>query len=235
MSRIESNRRSLDLLPRLRRWYSPAVFGLETALVRQLLQHSSGALLDIGCGDMPYRSYVESKVSEYDGLDIEPRSASVKYLTSATNMGSVPSAAYDTVLSTEVLEHVERPRRVAIEIARVLRPGGTAIVSVPFLGRLHEEPRDFFRYTRHGLAEMFTSAGLEVQTIEETGSVASFLGHQVSTALVGLTWHVPLLKWIAFGVNLVFVVIPARFLDRLSARLRRKMPLGYVMVARKGA
>ena len=157
----------------------------------------------------------------------------VKYVTSVTDMSPVPDSSYDTVVCTELLEHVEHPAHVAAEIWARPRPGGRLVLTVPFLGRLHEEPRDFYRYTRHGLLSIFSESGFTVEEIVEHGSLGSMLGHQASTVIVGVTWHIPVVKWLAMAVNVLLVVCPAVFLNASVPRLRRKMPLGYVMVAAK--
>jgi len=223
MSRIEQNRRQLDTRPRVRRWASPAILGLEAALGLELTK-ASGRVLDVGCGAMPYRSQILAVADSYDGLDIEKRHEDVRYLASATDMSVVPDDSYDTVLCSEVLEHVSDPDRALSEIARVLRGNGHAIISVPFLARLHEEPEDYQRLTEHGLRVLCDRAGLKVDELQVTGSLGSFLGH------LGATWHVPVVKWIFYALNLVLVVGPSRGFDRLMGPLRRKLPLGYVLV-----
>jgi SAM-dependent methyltransferase len=212
---------------------SPALLSLERALQPVLLGAARGMLLDVGCGDMPYRALVRSQVDSYDGLDIEERAVPVRYRCSVTDMSIVPSESYDTVLCSEVLEHVSRPRLALEQMARVMRPGASLVVSVPFLGRLHEEPEDYYRYTRHGLKQLVAGAGFEAIEVVEHGSIASFLGHQVSSAVIVGTWHIPIVRWIGFALNLVLVVLPAAVLDAAARPLRRKLPLGYVLVARK--
>lgn len=231
MTLIERNRRALDRNPRLRRFASPALFGLERTILKRLRANAVGDVLDLGCGDMPYRSAIIDQVATYDGLDITPRNESVRYVTSVEDMTPVPDSCYDTVICTELLEHVEDPRHVAAEIHRVLRPGGRLVLSVPFLGRLHEEPRDFYRYTRHGLRTIFGECGFVIDEVVETGSVFSFVGHQFSTAAIGTTWHLPVIRWITFVANAVVIVGPAVLLDAIAPPMRRKLPLGYVMVA----
>jgi SAM-dependent methyltransferase len=61
-----------------------------------------------------------------------------------------------------VLEHLEEPEAAIRECHRVLRPGGTAIYTVPFIWHLHEEPRDFFRYSKYGLRYLFEKVGFEI-------------------------------------------------------------------------
>jgi SAM-dependent methyltransferase len=231
--RLEDNRRALDAVPRVRRWSSPAIYELEKALLSALDRYAAGDVLDTGCGSMPYRERILERASGYAGLDVEQRTAGVQYICSVTDMAPVPSAMYDTVLCSEVLEHVAKPAAALAEIQRVLKPGGRLVLSVPFLGRLHEEPHDYYRFTRHALTELLSEVSMGVESITPTGSVGAFLGHQVSTILIGGTWHIPLLKWIAFAVNAAFVVLPSVLLDRLLGPLRNKLPLGYVVVARK--
>ncbi|MFQ5555750.1 MAG: class I SAM-dependent methyltransferase [Acidimicrobiia bacterium] len=230
---IEANRRRLDGLGALRRWTSPVTAGLDSALMRRLREHGTGALLDVGCGAMPYRDRLEGVFTEYDGLDIERRSPDVKYLASATDMACVAAESYDTVLCSEVLEHISRPEAALAELARVLRSGGTLVLSVPFLARLHEEPHDYYRYTRHGLQELLGRSGFTSIDIAAYGSVGSFVGHQVSTVALGTTWHVPVVRWVALALNALVVVLPARGLDRLLGRLTERFPVGYTVVARR--
>ena len=233
MNRIETNRRYLDERTAIRRWSSPALYGLATTITRALEEHGRGAVLDAGCGSMPYRAVIERSAARYDGLDIESRATGVRYTCSVTDMAPVADASYDTVLCSEVLEHLANPAAALSEINRVLKPGGKLILSVPFLGRLHEEPHDYFRFTKYGLISLLSSAELEPFSWSTTGSVAGFLGHQVSTVLVGATWHVPILGWIAYGVNAALVVLPSVLADRLVGPIREKLPLGYVVVAAK--
>ena len=60
-------------------------------------------------------------------------------------------ASVDTVLSTEVLEHVPRPELLVREMARVVKPGGKLLITVPFIQPLHELPSDYFRFTPSSL------------------------------------------------------------------------------------
>jgi ubiquinone/menaquinone biosynthesis C-methylase UbiE len=74
----------------------------------------------------------------------------------------------DWVLCIEVLEYVPSPERAVTEIARVLAPGGTAVLAVPFLHRA-DTPSDRHRFTAVGLAELATGAGLRVTEVTAQG------------------------------------------------------------------
>jgi len=129
-------------------------------------------LLDVGCGVMPHRSMFEKFVAQYVGLDVPDTqydAAGVDLFGSATDIPA-GDESFDVVLSTSNLEHVEEPAAALREWARVLEPGGVAVVSVPLFWHLHDEPRDFYRYTKHGLEYLFQQAGFEIDRVEPVGT-----------------------------------------------------------------
>jgi SAM-dependent methyltransferase len=82
---------------------------------------------------------------------------------------------FDTVLCTDSLEHFEEPGAAIAEARRVLKPGGYAIYTVPLFWHLHEEPRDFYRYTVYGLQHLFRKNGFEIIEIKAlTGFIVTF-------------------------------------------------------------
>lgn len=214
-----------------RKFYSPHLYALTAALEEAVLDHASGAMLDAGCGCQPYRHLLEDRGDVYESLDFRGDPDTLTYAGDIQHMPQVATGHYDTVLCSEVLEHLRQPWKALEEIHRVLAPGGKVILSVPFLSRLHEEPFDFFRYTRHGLAELLTHAGFSSIAISEFGSVFGFLGHQVSTIVVGTTWSVPGIGWAVFWTNAMLNTIPCSLADRVFGSPR--MPLGYVAVAER--
>ena len=112
-----------------------------------------GRLIDIGCGTKPYRDLLAPYVDEHIGQDHQdgPHDKSnVSILSDAYDI-PVADASFDSAVCTGVLEHLEEPEEALCECNRILKPGGIAIYSVPFIWHLHEEPRDFFRFSKQGL------------------------------------------------------------------------------------
>lgn len=64
------------------------------------------------------------------------------------------NGCFDAVISEAVLEHVRAPNRVVAEIHRVLKPGGTLCIAVPFLQGFHASPHDYQRWTVPGLVQL---------------------------------------------------------------------------------
>ena len=141
---------------------------LDQALERSASQYVMGRLLDIGCGIKPYAAMMRPFVTEHIGVDhVESLHSkdNVDLLGTAYNIPSA-DAAFDSAICTSVLEHLEEPEQALRECCRVLKPGGVAIYSVPFIWHLHEEPRDFYRFSKYGLEYLFTKVGFDVVEIK---------------------------------------------------------------------
>ena len=236
LGRIERNRHAIELDLRYKqeaKYFSPAVYcGYEISLPI-VLAHAGGDLLDIGAGHVPFRPHLEKQVTVYHTLDREKRVEEIDFVSDAQDMsGLISSCRYDTVLLLDVLEHVPDPSSVLSEINRILRPGGKLILSVPHLSRLHEEPYDFYRYTKHGLTHLLEMASFRHIVVEPCGGIFCFLGHQISTLVVGSTWHVPVIKHVVFSLNKWLITKPAFWLDTITDR-NKLFALGYVVVATK--
>jgi SAM-dependent methyltransferase len=132
-------------------------------------KYATGNVLDIGAGRAKYRSFIEPRVGSYTTSDIDP-SVGVHVVADAAHL-SVADAAFDTVLSFELLEHVPDPNAVVSEMYRVLKKGGRAIVTVPFLIPQHADPSDYQRYTVQGLRILFEKSGFKVLECAGYGSI----------------------------------------------------------------
>lgn len=214
--------------------FSAAAYSQLQVSLPMALTHLRGRVLDVGCGDMPFRAELEPRVMAYDGLDPFPRSTRVRYVADAQDMSVIADGAYDSVLCLEVLEHVPDPFQAMAEIGRILAPGGTLVLSVPHLSRLHDLPHDYFRYTRHGVERLLARGGLEPLEIRARGGLFSFLSHQFSTIALGLIWGIPVVRDLAWHLNDWLLVRGAWWLDRVTDR-EGYFALGYVAAARKPA
>lgn len=215
-----------------RKFFSPSTYG-DYLVTRPLLEaFARGRLLDIGCGVMPFRDIILRTTGDYDTLDFQERASGVKYIGDVQNMEMIDDQTYDSAVCFEVLEHVPDPFRAVAEIARILRKGGTLILSVPHLSRLHEEPHDYYRYTKYGLETLLTRAGFRVLETRRRGGLLTFLGHQFSSGFVCLFWGVPVLKTIAFFLNKWLCTLPCQFLDRFVLK-SEVFAEGYTVVAEK--
>ena len=132
--------------------------------MEQVAPLARGHLLDVGCGTQPYRRLFDH-VSRYTGMDRDRTRYARADLWADALALPMRSNACDTVLCNQVLEHVPEPQQVMNEMARVLRPGGTLILTAPHIWGLHEIPHDYYRYTPYGLRHLTEKAGLSVVEI----------------------------------------------------------------------
>lgn len=222
-----------DLARSLDWWhFSPALYAQYRTVVPLIDQYVRGKAIDLGCGLMPLRDLLIEKGVTYHSLDLRPRSSEVVYVGDIQDMPMVPTADYDSAICLEVLEHIPCPPRAIREIYRILKPGGVAIVSVPHLSRLHDQPLDYFRFTIYGLRYLFEEAGFDVLEIRVKGGIFSFLGHQISTLLLSTVWPVWGARQIVWLLNKWLITRLLYGVDRV-ARISDLFALGYVGVARK--
>jgi SAM-dependent methyltransferase len=99
---------------------------------------------------------------------------------------------FDVILSTDVLEHVREPKQIFAEASRVLRPGGLLIMTAPQTAHLHEEPHDYFRFTKYGLAYLAQATGFSVVEIKAFAGALALVGQTIAC-------HIPVLVHNRFG------------------------------------
>jgi SAM-dependent methyltransferase len=131
-----------------------------------------GKVLDVGCGQMPYKEMITSDSAQYIGLDIESTEIYDNYKPDLTWDGvsmKIEDGSIDNVLLTEVLEHCPDPSVTIREIHRVLKKNGHVVFSVPYVWYLHESPWDFYRYTPYSLKHLFEKNGFEIVQLSRSG------------------------------------------------------------------
>ena len=136
---------------------------LRSAIERAANLHGRGKLLDIGCGMKPYGASFTDRVTSYFGIEHSRRAGYRGHRADLCgDAARLPIAddSVDTVLCTEVLEHVPHPDLVFCEIARVLKPGGLLLLTAPFVFPVHD-PHDYLRFTAGGLRDLTRRNHLE--------------------------------------------------------------------------
>jgi SAM-dependent methyltransferase len=112
--------------------------------------------------------------SNVETLDIDPNSgASYVADICQNNENIIKSDSFDVIVCTEVLEHTLQPFDAVKELHRILKPGGVALVSTPYNFRIHGPLPDCWRFTEHGLRELFKE--FEIVEIHELEDEERFL------------------------------------------------------------
>ena len=199
-----------------------------------------GRVLDVGAGEAPWRDLMTEV--DYVAVDVETsgmfgmrRKPHVTYYD-GTRL-PFDDKSFDHVLCVEVLEHVPNPESMLSDIHRVLRPGGSLVLTVPWSARLHHTPHDYTRFTRYRLKSMLEAAGLSSIAIEERGNDIAVIANKLLVMTVRLIF--PVRKWnvlwtwmpavLAAPITGIFMVAAhAALWTGLGAK---EDPLGYGVVA----
>ncbi|MFM7155089.1 MAG: class I SAM-dependent methyltransferase [Bacteroidota bacterium] len=134
----------------------------EYVIRKYLKEVGNCSLLDYGCGDSPYRPLYEPHVTEYLGADIERNKSADLVISLPSGKVNSSDSRFDILLSTQVLEHVTDPKRYLEEAHRLLKPGGTLVLSTHGYWMYHPDPTDFWRWTRDGLERTISAEGFEI-------------------------------------------------------------------------
>jgi SAM-dependent methyltransferase len=130
---------------------------------------SKGDFLDLGCGNKPYEEWYKPASTTQTGCDINQSDKQRVDVICPADQLAFEDNRFDTILCTQVLEHVYHQKEVVKEAYRTLKKDGHLILTVPFSWELHEEPYDFFRVSKYGLQKMFEDTGFSIIYIKANG------------------------------------------------------------------
>lgn len=131
-----------------------------------------GKLLDFGCGRKPYENLFS--VNEYIGVDLEQTghdhtNSKVDVFYDGRHL-PFNDETFDALFCSEVLEHIFNPDEILPELNRVLKPGGRALITVPFCWNEHEIPYDYARYTSYGITHLLSKHGFRTLELKKSGN-----------------------------------------------------------------
>ncbi|QQS35707.1 MAG: class I SAM-dependent methyltransferase [Ignavibacteriales bacterium] len=138
------------------------------------LEKPSGTILDLGCGMQPYRKYYESRFSKIITADVENRSGKTDVMLTSEIL-PFENEQFDLVLFTEVIEHIPDPFTAIREVSRILKPGGTLLITWPFNYPMHEIPNDHFRYTEFQMERLLKNNEINIIRLKRRGNSWSIL------------------------------------------------------------
>lgn len=200
--------------------------------IKKYAHYIKGVVLDAGSGEI--RRYKSSfKFEKYITLDIN--SAIRPDIVGSVENIPLDSNSIDSIISTQVLEHVKNPQKAVKEFFRILKNDGYCLVTVPQSSELHEEPNDYFRFTRFGLEELFKKAGFKIILTEKRGGFWTLRTQEPIRYLVDL-FNLNKCLWLARIFNLFFwlggnLTICLDSFDKSQSNL--KHALGWLIIAQK--
>lgn len=199
-----------------------------------LPMHATGRLLDLGCGKVPLYHAYKGLVSENICVDWQNTLHKNEYLDRECDLtAALPfaDASFDTIILSDVLEHIPEPGLLWSEIARLLARDGKLLMNVPFYYSIHEQPHDYYRYTEFGLRRFVDAAGLRLIDLHAIGGAPEIMADIFAKNILRLPHAgAPLAMLAQWVTHLLVQTGPGA---RLSRATRANFPIGYFLVAEK--
>jgi len=144
-----------------RQWYNWLVYNISDKFLEKYSKYYKGVLVDLGCGEAPYKEYLLQYADKYIGVDWTNtlHNSKADVLSNLNEKVNLPDEYADTVVSLSVIEHLFEPQAFLNECYRIMKKGGTLVLQAPFQWWIHEAPYDYFRYTPYAFKYMLDKAG----------------------------------------------------------------------------
>jgi SAM-dependent methyltransferase len=168
------------------RWTVRAVNTWVRAALPPLLAaaNGTGAVLDVGCAEQPFRPLIESSGQRYVGMDVVQNSTRSVDILSTLEEARAQAQPFPVILCTEVLEHVADIDSAFAGLRRLVAPGGVVVMTVPFVFPLHMEPYDFRRLTQYGVQRLAADHGFAVESSTPLGRLPDVLATLIADASI---------------------------------------------------
>lgn len=151
-----------------------------------ICRHAGGRLLDIGAGRLAWKGLLQERTTRYWTGDLGREHPDLDLVCDVSRGLPFPDASLDTLFCCSVLEHTPEPWHAFREMWRILVPNGIAIVSLPFVLHLHDEPHDYYRFTWYGFQYLAERSGFEVVERTVNGGLFHLMLNVPSVAMASL-------------------------------------------------
>lgn len=162
----------------MRRW-GPHIVVMKKYEIKKLREHKKylkGKMLDVGCGDGPYKELFNCK--KYIGIDSNTDS-SADMMGDATFL-PFKDNCFDSIVSIQALQYIEDHQEAVNEMSRVLKGNGTLLLIIPQSFREDVKNPDYHRFTREGIKSILNKAQLRCKKIEPLGGLFFSFGYELS-------------------------------------------------------
>ena len=199
-----------------------------------ICKYVKGSLIDLGCGNVPlyeaYRKYIDDNIC----VDWDKSFHRDDFLDNNCDFSKkIPynDGEFNTIILSDVLEHIPEPKHLFIEMNRILTPGGKALINVPFLYWVHEQPYDYFRYTGNALQYLAEQSGFRIILIKTIGGAPQVIADILSKNILRL----PIAgRYMAIAMQYIgYLFTRIKSLRKFSEKTGQFFPLGFFIVLEK--
>ena len=195
------------------------------------------SILDLGCGDMPFKAFFLGISEKFIGIDNDPNSQA-DIIQDISEALPFKSNSFDLVILSEVLEHLEEPLRVIENIKRILKNDGFLFISSPFAFPIHAKPHDFYRYTEYFFKDYLKKVGINCKYIYKSNSIITTPVLSIMQVITLLPIFPRSIKSLVLLILNIFIFIiesclkPLHKFGTISTYLN-SFPVGYAAIFQK--
>lgn len=197
-------------------------------------KYAKGRLVDLGCGKVPLFEAYRNHITDNVCVDWENTLHKNEFLDFEYDLSKempFDDDEFDTIILSDVLEHIPDPERIWREMSRILAPQGVAIINVPFYYWLHETPHDYYRFSEYALRRLAIRNNFTILILKPIGGTPEILADLLAKHFQTLPIIGRGLAGLTQGIIGSFVKMkPGR---SISKKTSRRFPLGYFLVAEK--
>jgi len=198
-------------------------------IIEEHSDKANGTLLDIGGENNRLIEMFKIKVKNYISLDIKPNenNADLNVIGDGLNL-PFKTKSIDTVLCTQVLEHINEPQEFVNETKRVLKKGGYCFLSTNMTWIYHGVPDDYYRFTISGLKHLFKDFS-KVEVYPAGGYINTL------ASLVLLPIKSPPLPLFLTVIPVTIANIAGKAIDSVVSKFipKERLTTNFVVIARK--
>lgn len=194
-----------------------------------LIKIPGGArILDAGAGEQQFKNlcshlnYVSQDFAQYDGegdqRGLQVGSWDQSKIDIVSDIVSIPEPdqAFDAIICTEVFEHLPNPALAVKEFSRLLKPGGSLIITAPFCSLTHFSPYHFYTgFNRYFYEEFLPKNNFEIIELSANGNFFEYLAQEIRRLpeIADKYSHDSLRKWEKLAIKIVL-----KSLERFSLK-----------------
>lgn len=198
-------------------------------------EHVKGVLIDLGCGKVPlyasYRDYISKNIC-VDWINTTHKNKYLDKQCDLTKKLPFNNNVFDTIILSDVLEHIPNPDNLIEEMNRILKQGGKVLLNVPFYYWIHEVPFDFYRYTEFALIRFANNANFKIIELKAIGGYPEIIADILAKSSVNV-------KIIGKPFASLIQIVIYHFVKntkigrKISKNSSANFPFGYFMVLEK--
>jgi len=228
----------------IKRFIDPVTASIDKFVESSFSEVEAGSLvLDAGAGECRFKDKLEGKL-RYVAVDTAWGDHEWDYskIDVISHLENLPFASrlFDSVICTQVLEHVSEPQVVLTELSRTLKEEGMIYLTAPQGWGVHQPPHDYFRFTNYGLSYLLQKAGFEEITITPSCGYFGYLANRLTVIPKILFWQLrnkwmrivlfplEIISYFLFVILLPVILNAIDFLDH-----RQDYTLNYLVKGRK--